>query len=33
MTDETHQLLLLVNNLLGVVLVFLGVDWYLHVTE
>jgi hypothetical protein len=29
MEDETHQLLLLVNNLLGVVLVFLGVDWYL----
>jgi hypothetical protein len=33
MTDETHQLLLLANNLLGVVLVFLGVDWYLRIME
>ena len=34
MTDETHQLLLMINNLVGMAVLFRGACWYaLHVME
>ena len=34
MTEETHQILLMMNNLIGLLMIFWGVDWYvLNVME